>query len=102
MPGDGDDDAGDKETQWFTIARHPAEGFVIPEGDDRLRELVKGVGKDPQVSCSSMCFCAAALCRASGMFIEVGQTLELASKPEEDTRASLRFERVAEPGRLDR
>lgn len=72
---DGGDDAVNEETQWFTTARQLAEGFVMFEGDERLRKLVKGVGKHPKVSLSSMSLCAAALCRSSGTFIEVGQTL---------------------------
>lgn len=101
---DGDDDADDKETQWFTIARQLVEGFVILEGDDRLRELVEGVGKDPQVSLSSTCFCAVALCRASGRLIEAGQTLaSLAIKSEEDysSRPAI-CQEFAEPGCFDR
>lgn len=70
---------------WCTIARQFAEGFVILEGGDRLHELLKGMRKDPNVSLPTMCICAAALCRASGRFIEAGQTLDsLASKLEED------------------
>lgn len=87
---DGGDDSDDKGVQWFTIARQ--EGFVIIEGDGRLTELVKGVGADPTVNLSSMCFCAVARCRAGGRRGKLSNRLP--SNRKKTTRAFQRFERA--------
>lgn len=73
----------DPKERWAATLSQFSERLAIREGDDRLRELIKGICKHPKVELRTLCLCAVAMCRAPGRFINAGELFEaLASKDE--------------------
>lgn len=95
----GVDSSIDRKERWVATLAQIYEGTAVLEGADRLRELIKGIGKDPKVDLRT-CLCAAALCRAPGRFIDTGELLEVLGSKAEGNCADLPAAGEGEPVRV--